>query len=152
MTASPTTVGNPFLDKAIINSFIEIVSEVFSSHTKTPVTCGKVYIEKSFNIHGDLAGIIAMTGGTLKGTLSVSFPQSAILHIMENQLGQKYQQLSKATHDSVGEYTSLIYRVAIDVLKKHGYKFDPALPTVIPGHFAEKMSHHGVTLIIPMRL
>ncbi|MBL7554253.1 MAG: chemotaxis protein CheX [Bdellovibrionaceae bacterium] len=151
MTAAPK-LQNPLLDKTLINSFIEGVSKTLETMASTKVTYGKPFVEQKFSARGEVAGVVGMVSNEYKATLTLSFPKPAILHILENMLGEKYNDITDEVFDAVGELTNMIYGSAKGTLNDLGYNFEMAIPTVIKGQFIMLQHSKSATLVIPFKL
>lgn len=152
MGAEKINTGNPLLDKRFINAFVEGVIKTVSLTAQTSVTTEKASIEPLFQAKGEVAGVVGMIFGNLKGTMSISFPKEAIFFIMENMLGEKYTDITNDVTDAVGEMTNQIYGTAKTTLNQMGYGFEMAIPSVIKGTFVISKHHNGPTLVIPFKL
>ncbi len=149
MGAEKLANGNPLLDKRFINAFVEGVIKTLSLMASTEVTVGKPSIDSQFKAKGDVAGMIGMIAGSLKGTMSISFQKESIFYIIDNMLGEKHTEVSQGVLDCVGELTNQIYGSAKTTLNQMGYAFDMAIPSVIHGTFVISKHHNGATLVIP---
>ncbi len=153
MSAQPNVKAiSPLLDKTFINAFIEGVIKTVSLMASTEVKTGKPSVEKDFQAKGDVAGMVGMVFGSMKGTMSVSFPKEAIFLILENMLGEKNTEVNASVTDAVGELTNQIYGSAKTTLNQMGYAFEMAIPSVITGSFTISKTHNGATLAIPFHL
>lgn len=143
---------NPLLDKTLINSFIDGVSKTLKTMANTDVVVGKPFVEPKFAPRGEVAGVVGMVSNQYKATLTLSFPKSSILLILENMLGEKYPDISDEVFDAVGELTNMIYGSAKGTLNGLGYDFEMAIPTVIKGQFIMLQHAKSATLVIPFKL
>jgi chemotaxis protein CheX len=143
---------NPLLDKRLINAFIEGVVKTLSTMAQTEITTGKPTVETTFKPKGDIAGLVGMVAGSMKGTMSISYTKEGIFTILENMLGEKYTDINDSVADGVGELTNMIYGTAKTTLNQLGYAFEMAIPTVIRGTFTISKYHSGATLVIPFNL
>lgn len=144
--------ANPLLDKKLINAFVEGVVKTMSLMASTEVTVEKPSIEKQFTAKGEVAGMVGMVAGAMKGTMTISYSKESIFTIIENMLGEKHTQMSEAVSDCVGELANQIYGSAKTTLNQMGYAFEMAIPTVITGSFVISKAHNGATLVIPFQL
>ncbi len=140
--------GNPLLDKRLVNAFVEGMVEVIKS-TGTEVKEGKPFVEPQFEAKGSIAGMIGMVAGDMRGTITISFDDSSVFHILENWLMEHHDQINDEVADAVGELTNQIYGKAKTTLNELGYGFEMAIPTVITGGGKIKSYHDGATLILP---
>lgn len=147
--SSPT---NPLLDKRLINAFIEGVIKTMSTIANTEVTTGKPTVEAQHSSKGEIAGMVGMVAGKMKGTMTISYKKPGIFLILSNMLGETYTEINGEVQDAVGELTNMIYGTAKTSLNQMGYSFEMAIPSVITGHFQISKSHTGATLVIPFNL
>lgn len=152
MGAQQINPNNPLLDKRFINAFVEGVVKTTSLMAQTQVTTGKPAVESSFQAKGEVAGMVGMIFGPMKGTMSISFSKEAIFFIMESMLGEKFTEINDEVADAVGEMTNQIYGTAKTTLNQLGYGFEMAIPSVIKGTFVISKHHNGATLVIPFKL
>ena len=144
--------ANPLLDKRLINAFVDGVIKTLSTMANTEVTFEKPRVEKKFIPKGDVAGLIGMLAGKMKGNLTLSFEKGALFVILGNMLGETFSELNEDVSDAVGELTNMIYGSAKTVLNEMGYGFEMAIPTVIMGNFQIAQYHSGATLVIPFKV
>ncbi len=153
MSAAPKVDAlNPLFDKRLINAFVDGVIKTLKTMAQTDASPGKPFIEPSFVLKGEIAGMVGMVAPPLKGTLLISYGKDSIFHILENMLGEKYAELNKEVSDAVGEMTNMIYGSAKTTLNQMGYNFEMAIPTVISGNFNITQADKGATLVIPFNL
>ncbi len=143
---------NPLLDKRFINAFVEGVVKTVSLMAQLEVATGKPNLEAQFRPKGEVAGVVGMVFGSMKGTMSISFEQNSIFAILENMLGEKYSEVTPEVADAVGEMTNQIYGTAKTTLNQMGYAFEMAIPTVVKGSVIIAKMHNGPTLVIPFHL
>lgn len=143
---------NPLLDKKVINAFVDGVKEVLTQMAGTSVTLLKPEIQEKFQSSGDVAGMIGMLSGSMKGTITISFQAKAAFQIIENMLGETHTEVNNEVADAVGELTNMIYGNAKTTLNKLGYGFEMAIPTVITGPYKITSYHEGATLVVPFEM
>lgn len=139
---------NPLLDKRFVNAFIEGVIKTISTMANTTIKTGKPAVDKTFTSKGEIAGMVGMVAGAMKGTMSISFSQKGICTIVENMIGEKYDKISPEVKDAVGEITNQIYGAAKTSLNQMGYQFEMAIPSVIEGTITVSKYHNGATLVL----
>lgn len=143
---------NPLLDKRFVNAFIEGVIKTLSMMAQTDIEPGKPSVEPQFKAKGDVAGLVGMVFGPMKGTMSISFPKAAIFEVLQNMLGEKHTELTPEVSDAVGELTNQIYGTAKTTLNQMGYAFEMAIPAVIQGTITVSKYHNGATLVLPFQM
>lgn len=141
--------ANPLIEKRFINAFIEGVQKTLSLMAQTDVKAAPPKIEKVFQSRGEVAGVVGMVAGEMKGTLTISFSKPAILEILRNMLGENYTEINQEVADAVGEVTNQVYGTAKTSLNQMGYAFEMAIPSVVQGQFTISKYHSGATLILP---
>lgn len=150
--AKKTEEVNPLFDKRLLHAFVDGAIKTLATIAQTEAKVGKPFIEPEFTSKGEIAGMVGMVAPPLKGTLLISYNKDAILHIMENMLGEKHTELTDEVSDAVGELTNMIYGTAKTALNQMGYNFEMAIPSVIRGDFTVTKAHKGATLVIPFEL
>lgn len=145
-------VQNPLFDKNLINAFVDGVAKTLITMAQTKVSVGRPFIENSFKLKGDVAGMVGMVAPPMRGTLVISFPKEAIFSILKNMLGETYTEVSSEVADAVGELTNMFYGSAKTSLNQLGYKFEMAIPSVVRGEFTISKNQGGATLVIPVEL
>ena len=149
---APKLDQNPLLDKNFLNAFVDGVIKTLSLMAATDAKPQSPRIESNFQAKGEVAGMVGMVAGSMKGTLTISYSKEAIFKILENMLGESYSEMSPEVTDAVGELTNQIYGTAKTTLNQLGYKFEMAIPTVIQGQFQISKFHTGTTLVIPFAI
>jgi chemotaxis protein CheX len=148
----PKLNTNPLMDKNFLNAFVDGVIKTLSLMAATDAKPMAPKIETEFQAKGEVAGMVGMVAGDMKGTLTISYTKEAIFKILENMLGETYSEMSNDVTDAVGELTNQIYGSAKTTLNQLGYKFEMAIPTVIQGQFYISKFHTGTTLVIPFSI
>lgn len=146
---SPHT--NPLLNKDFVNCFVTAVKNTFQITGQTPVQIGTARIEADANFPSDVTGVIGISAGTLRGTLSIALSKECAFEVMQNLLGETHPEVNEAVADAVGELTNQIYGSARTEINKLGFSFQAAIPTVLRGSFTMKTYHKGATLVIPFQ-
>jgi chemotaxis protein CheX len=100
----------------------------------------------------DLAGIIGMVAGEMKGKLSISFTKESIFFILKAMLAEDYTEIDASVADAAGELTNMIYGTAKTTMNQLGYKFEMAIPTVVYGALVFPKNAGSTSLVIPFTL
>ena len=143
---------NLLLDKTLVNAFVDGVLKTLSSMAGTEAQTQAPFVKKDFSSEGEIAGMIGMVSGDMKGTITVSFTKEALFQVLKNMLDEDYTELNDEVADAVGELTNIIYGCAKTTLNEKGYSFEMAIPTVLMGSVKIKQFHKGATLVIPFNL
>jgi len=115
-----------------INPFLDGTKEVLKTMAFTDAETGKAYLKKDDIAHGEVSGIIGITGDIV-GSLAVSFESSCICGIVNSMLGEEYSEPTRDVLDAVGELTNMISGVARTKMEKDGLSVFAAIPSVIIG-------------------
>jgi len=135
-----------------INPFLNATVNVLSMMAFVKPTPGKPFIKKDKKAHGDISGVIGMTGSS-KGVVIISLSKEAAIKIVSSMLGEEYTELNEGVSDAIGEITNMISGDARRELAAKGYIFEAGLPSIIigPGHEIESITK-GPTVAIPFEL
>jgi len=112
---------------------------------------GAAYLKKDDVAHGDISGIIGMTGA-VRGSLALSFSEACILKIVSNMLGEEIAEINDDIRDAVGKITNMV-GVARKNLEAGGLIVSAAIPTVVSGK-NHSIIHvmGGPSIIIPFEI
>lgn len=137
------------MDVKYINPFLEGTIEVLKTMAFIDPRPGKPFLKTGNNAHGDVTGIIGLTG-KVKGSLALTFSEQCILKIVANMLGEEKTKIDAEIKDAVGEITNMVSGVARKKLEAMGLLVFAAIPTVVSGK-DHSISHvlGGPSLIIP---
>ena len=120
------------MDVKFINPFLLGTVEVLKKMAFVEPRPGKVYIKNTSLAHGDVSGIIGITGDMI-GSLAISFGESCICHLVGSMLGESFAEANQEIFDGVGEITNMISGVARTYLEKEGMHVYAAIPSVVYG-------------------
>jgi len=120
------------MDVKYINPCISGAVEVLKTMAFVNPIAGKPYVKTTSNAHGEVSGIIGITGDAI-GSLAISFTNSCICHIAGNMLGETFTELTRDVLDAVGEITNMISGVARTKMEKEGMSVYAAIPSVVYG-------------------
>jgi chemotaxis protein CheX len=120
------------MDVKFINPFLRGTIDVIKKMAFMEPRPGKVYLKETNIAHGDVSGIIGITGDAV-GSLAISFNEACICHIITSMLGESYHEANKDVFDGVGEITNMISGVARTYMEKEGMAVYAAIPSVIYG-------------------
>lgn len=120
------------MDVKWINPFLEATINVIKTMAFVEPRAGKPFLKKGSKAHGDVSGIIGLTGGA-RGSLAISFNEGCILNIVSNMLGETITSLDSDINDAVGEITNMVSGAARKLLEKEGFNISAAIPTVVSG-------------------
>lgn len=120
------------MDVKFINPFLNGTIEVMKKMAFVEPRPGKVYIKQTAVAHGDVSGIIGITGDMI-GSLAMSFGESCICHLIGSMVGESYPEANQEVFDGVGEMTNMISGVARTYLEKEGIQVYAAIPSVVYG-------------------
>jgi len=140
------------MDVRWINPFLEGTVSVLKTMAFVEPQAGAPYLKKGDAAHGDVSGIIGLTGGA-KGSLALSFSEASILKIVSNMLGETIPSLNGDIKDAVGEITNMVSGAARKILEKEGLNISAAIPTVVSGK-NHSILHvlGGPSIVIPFQI
>jgi len=138
------------MQATLINPFLHSIQDVMSTMANMEATPDKPSLKSGNASRGDITGLIGLTGGKIKGSLAISFPESVILDITQRILGEKPLKINDTVTDMVGEITNIVTGGAKRALSEQGYDFDLAIPGIITGP-NHRISHttSGQTILLP---
>ena len=138
------------MDK-IFNAFLDGTISVLKTMAFVEPKAGAAYLKKDDVAHGDISGIIGMTGA-VRGSLALSFSEACILKIVSNMLGEEIAEINDDIRDAVGKITNMV-GVARKNLEAGGLIVSAAIPTVVSGK-NHSIIHvmGGPSIIIPFEI
>lgn len=139
------------MDLTLVNPFIDSTLTVLDTMAFTKAEAGKPYSKKDQRAHGDVTGVIGLTGQA-NATISVSFSEKSILAIVSRMLGEEMTEINSDIKDAVGELVNMIAGQARKELANLGKQLLAAIPSVVTGqnHTIEHISD-GLTVAIPFK-
>jgi chemotaxis protein CheX len=129
------------MDVEYINPFLNGALEVLKTMASFQPTPGKPYVKKDDLAHGDVSGIIGITGDAV-GSLAISFSEICICSIVGRMLSETFTAINNDVLDAVGELTNMISGVSRTQLEKKGMTVFAAIPSVVFG------ANHTITHIL----
>jgi chemotaxis protein CheX len=137
------------MDVKFINAFLDGTVSVLKTMAFVEPKAGAAYLKKDCVAHGDISGIIGLTGA-VRGSLALSFTEPCILKIVSNMLGEAITGINGDIKDAVGEITNMVSGVARKNLEAGGLIVSAAIPTVVSGK-SHSILHvmGGPSIIIP---
>jgi len=137
------------MDVKFINPFIYGTIEVMEKMASIKPVPGKIFAKVDDAAHGDISGIIGMTGDAT-GSLALSFSEACIMGICEKMIGEKHTEIDRAVLDTVGELTNIISGASRKMMEKDDLKVFAAIPTIVFGR-AHTVRHiiKGPSIVIP---
>jgi chemotaxis protein CheX len=141
------------MNVAFINPFLSSLVNVLTTMANIEVTFDKPHLKTDNKSMGDVTGIIGMAGEKIKGSLAISFSESAILDITSRMLGEKIEKLDETVIDMVGEITNMVTGGAKKELVQQGFKFELAIPMMVTGkgHIVMHKTN-GPIVVIPFKV
>ncbi len=120
------------MDAKIINPFLEATINVLKTMAMLDPTPGKAFVKKDTVAHGDVSGIIGITGDA-QGSMSISFSESCIKAVVQNLLGMPVTEINDEVRDAVGEITNMICGDARRRLDADNIHLQAGTPTIVSG-------------------
>lgn len=136
----------------MVNPFLNATVNVLTMMANVKPVPGKPFLKKDKKAHGDISGIIGLTGAS-KGVVIISLSTEAAIKIVAGMLGETYTEITAEITDAVGELTNMISGDARRELVEKGYTFEAGLPSIVKGkgHEIESITK-GPTVAIPFDL
>ncbi len=139
------------MDVRFINPFLDGTAEVLSKMARLKPIAGKPFAKNNDSAHGDVSGIIGMTGDAV-GSLALTFSEDCIIGIVSNMVGEAYTEINKDVMDAVGELTNMISGASRKTMEKDNLKVFAAIPTVIFGkNHTIRHIVTGPSIVIPFK-
>ena len=134
-----------------ITPFLAATMEVLSTMANTPARPGNPLKRNPQPASGVISAVIDMTGGT-NGSISITFTENCIIHLVNNMLGETYSEMNDQIKDAVGELVNMISGSARKRLEANGFKFIAGLPRCILGE-GHTIDHSvgGAVIVIPFK-
>lgn len=95
------------MDVNLVNPFIEGTLHILETTASVKVAPLEPYIKKSPIAHGDISGLIDITGD-ITGSAAISFSRQSILGIVSAMFGEELTELNDEINDAVGEISNMI--------------------------------------------
>lgn len=138
------------MNAELINPFLEAILDVLSTMAQLEAKPGRPTLKQDDAAHGDVTGLIGMTGEQARGSLAVTFSERAILDISRRMLGEESKTIDATVTDLVGEITNMVTGGAKRILADKGYHFDLAIPAVVSGKNHQIIhKSRGPKIIVP---
>ncbi|MBF0566016.1 MAG: chemotaxis protein CheX [Nitrospirae bacterium] len=117
----------------MVNPFLVSLMNVLSTMAQVEAIMNKPTLKQGDRATGDVTGFIGLTSTNIKGSLAITFTESAIIQIASQMLGEVFEIIDESVIDAVGEITNMVSGGAKKILSEKGYKFNMAIPSVISG-------------------
>lgn len=137
------------MDARLINPFLVATIHVLGTMANIKPNPGKPFIKKDGAALGDVSAIIGISG-VARGSMALTFSESAIMAIVSNLLGIEATEVNEEVKDAVGELTNMICGDARRRLSEDGLALQGGIPTIVSGK-NHSISHisNGPHLAIP---
>ena len=127
--------SNQTIDVKYINPFVAATFDVMNTMANKKIVRKEVSLKKNLKLVGDISGVIGVTGGTMEGTVAITFPEKLARDIVAAMAGMSPNDLTTADlHDGVGEIVNMIAGNAKTSLSsQEGLRLSLSLPTIVCG-------------------
>ncbi len=115
-----------------INPFLTATINVIKTMAFTEAKPSKPFLKKEQKAMGDVSGVIGLSGDVM-GSMSITFEEDTILHIISNMFGEPITEINDEVRDAVGEITNMISGDARRMLQAEGVTIEAAIPSIITG-------------------
>ncbi len=124
------------MDKAVtdfIRCVLQATIHTFHTTISTEVHFGKISIDENQKMDISIAGIIGLVSPTLRGTVTLCFPEKVFLAIMSKMLGETFTEITEDLADGAAELLNIIFGTAKTELNLAGFGVEGAIPSVVWG-------------------
>ncbi len=81
----------------------------------------------------DIVSVMGIQSSDFVGSLSLAFPRSTFLGVLEKMLGEAISDITPENADACSELLNIIYASARKDINEAGFDFQPAIPSTISG-------------------
>jgi chemotaxis protein CheX len=150
VTSLLTAVPKTSVDVRFVNPVLNATMEILLTMTGFEIRAGKPFVKKPDDPSGDISGVVGVVSSGFKGTISLSFSESAFLRVLSKMLKEECAAINDENKDAVAELLNIIFGKAKKVLNEAGMNIQPAIPSIIHGK-SHVISHHSKhpTIVIP---
>ena len=141
---------NPPLAEGFIGPVADALTNVLVTMASTQATQGETSVKESPRSKGSVTGIIPLRGGSLNGSLAISFSKPALLAIFQRMVGEARDALDEEVSNLAGEITNMVAGGANAAFSEQGHDFAMATPFLLAGQ--NHAVHHdlkGTTILVP---
>ena len=133
-----------------INPFLSASIEVLKTMAAIEAHPGNPVKKSLEPAQGIISAVIDFKGKT-NGSLSITFTEPCILHIVHKMLGESHGEINAQVRDAVGELVNMISGVARKHLEEAGFIFSAGFPRTLVGK-GHTIDHVPGTLVrIPFK-
>lgn len=125
---------NPLQFDPFLSAFIQATELTVQDHCKIPIRGHRrLNPEELSGKEITAAGLIGITSNAFQGSMSIQFPRSTFLDVMNGMLGEEMTELTPGIEDGAAELTNIIFGNAKVSLNENGYGIQMAIPTLLTG-------------------
>ncbi len=95
------------MEAAVVNSFVDAIVTILETYSVSDIKAYKPFVKKSTNTHGDISGVIKLTGD-FDGSVAVAFSSDCILGVVSNMFGEEMTEVNDEIKDAVGEMVNMM--------------------------------------------
>jgi chemotaxis protein CheX len=122
------------IDLNFIKPFVEGTLHTLKVQCHTEATHKKPFMKgKGPKINAEIVAIIGITCSAFSGTIALYFSKQTFLNLMNNMLGEKFEEITPDLQDGAAELMNMIYGHAKRVLNAEGHDLQKAIPSIIRG-------------------
>ena len=116
----------------VFNPFITATLDVLQTMAGLDPSRGTPRLKGRDDVSYDVSGVIGLTG-QVQGFVTLSFRESAALHVVSSFLGEPVTSVDEQVKDAVGELTNIVAGGAKRALADSGYELTISIPSVVVG-------------------
>ena len=129
------------LENTFLTPFIEASVKTLQELCKTETKLEKMGPRDSMPpFSASIAGVIGITGKKFQGAMSLSFPKSVFITLMNRMLSEENTEITADLTDGAAELSNIIFGHAKMALNEAGAEIKMALPSVLQGEELQSRS------------
>ncbi len=140
------------LDVNFFKPFIDGTLHTLKVQCSLEAKPGKPFMKgKGPSIDCEIAAVIGLTSTAFSGTIALCFTKPVFLALMNNMLGEKFEEITDDLQDGAAELLNIIFGHAKRVLNdQKSYDIQKAIPTILRGkNIQTKHLTSGFSIVLP---
>lgn len=126
------------IDVNFFKPFVEGTLETLKIQCQLEATPAKPFLKgQGPKIDCEIAALLGLTSTKFSGNIAICFTKGVFLGLMNNMLGEQYQEITPEFQDGAGELLNMIFGYAKRVLNAQGHDIQKAIPSIVRGRGIE---------------
>lgn len=152
-TAAKLSPQHPFLDRDVILSLANGVTETLQTMAQTVANFEKPFVAKEWQTPCQIAVFLELSSDPYHGQVRFHFDSNVAQGIIEKMLGQKTEKMKVADLlDGVGEISNIFFGLTKTKLNSIGFKLNMSQPHPCESSDLPPLVGEKTLLIIPFRV